>query len=91
MAFASFAVLSNMAVANERSCAGNHAPTAFALAGKVGASPTPSNSRAAKNNNTLGANAAASEAMPQTKMDISETLRTPNVSSNMPVGNWQAA
>src|ERR1700712_4962985 len=91
MAFASLAALSKMAVASDRSLEGNHEPTAFALAGKVGASPMPSSNRAAKNRNTPGANAAATDARPQMKMDHSETLRTPNRSSKTPVGSWQAA
>ena len=91
MALANLAALSKRAVASDRSDGGNHALTAFAFAGKVGASPTPSSSRAAKNSSTPGATTAASDARAHTPTDASVMRRTPNLSSSTPVGNWQSA
>ncbi len=62
MAEANLAAASKSEVASLRSRAGNQRPMALALAGKVGASPTPSNKRAPNNPLRFGVTAAANEA-----------------------------
>jgi len=64
---------------------------ALALAGKVGASPTPSRKRAAKSPLRLGVMAAAKDATLQRKVLTRPTRLIPNLSSRTPTGNWQAA
>jgi hypothetical protein len=77
MAKANLAAESKMAVAKQRSLGGNQWPIAFAFAGKVGASPTPSRNRAAKNPPRLGVMAAPKEAMLQRKVLIRPIRRMP--------------
>ena len=64
---------------------------AFAFAGKVGASPTPSRKRAAKRPPTLGETAAANDATLHRNVLTRPTRRIPNLSRITPIGNWQIA
>src|ERR1035438_6901616 len=82
---------SKLAVAKPRFAAGNHSPIALALAGKVGASPTPSRNRAANRLGIPGATDAQNDATLQMNVLIRPTRRTPNLSSSTPTGNWQSA
>ena len=91
MAEANLAAASKSDVARLRSRSGNQRPMALALAGKVGASPTPSSKRAPKNALRLGAAAAANEAALQMNVPMRPTRRTPSLSSTTPMGNWQSA
>jgi hypothetical protein len=65
MAEASFAAESKKELARLRSSGGNHAPIAFAFAGNVGASATPSRKRAAKKPPTVGVAAAHAQLVEQ--------------------------
>jgi len=60
----------------------------LALAGKVGASPTPKTNLAANNPPRLDETAAPKDAMLQIKVLIRPMRRTPNLSSSTPIGNW---
>src|SRR6266550_7055273 len=91
IAEANFAAASKMAVARLLSCLGNQYPIAFALAGKVGASPIPSKRRAAKKPPIPLEIAAPKEAMLQRIVLTRPTRRTPKRSSNKPDGIWSRA
>src|SRR6201746_1558879 len=91
MAEANFAAESKIAVAKLRSPTGNQAPIAFAFAGNVGASPTPSKNRAPKNPPSPGVSAAQNEPTLHRNVLTTPTRRIPNLSSNTPTGNWHIA
>ena len=91
MAGANFAAASKRDVAKLRCFGGNQWPIAFALEGNVGASPTPSVSRAANKLGTPGAIAAPKEARLQMNVLILPIFLTPNLSRRTPTGNWHMA
>jgi hypothetical protein len=91
MAEENLAQPSNMEVAKDRSCRGNQLPTALALAGKTGASPTPRTRRAAKKPGMEGVAAAPKEARLQMRVLMRPTGLTPKRSRRTPTGSWQRA
>src|SRR5665213_2906258 len=91
IADANLAAESKMDDARLRSRAGNQRPMALALAGKVGASPTPNSSRAAKNPPSPGVIAEQNDATLHKKVLIRPMRRMPNLSKSTPIGNWHMA
>ena len=91
IAVPSFAAASKIAVARPRSWRGNHVPIALALPGNVGASPTPSKSRAPKNVEKFVAAAVRNDATLHRSAPTRPIVITPKRSSTSPTGICSAA
>jgi hypothetical protein len=80
-----------MPIGRPRSCTPNHSLTTFAPAGKLGASPRPSATRATRNCWRLVTKPPHNCAADQTNMPRPSITRAPKRSSSMPIGNCEKA